>query len=166
MKSDTIVSGKGIAPGSTVFARLPPGSDLIRGIKDACEKNGIRSGVILCCIGSLEKAVFTYAKVFRDPAVAEGSNNRLESDGPVSLLACQGVVCETEPEGVLSVHLHGSVMDNRGNVIGQDFADEGNIVFNTVDLVVMELGVRIVRAREAGLPGLITRPSVEGRSAS
>jgi predicted DNA-binding protein with PD1-like motif len=144
--------------GKTVYARLKPKSDLIAGIKQACIRHGIDNAVILCCIGSLEQAVFTFGKVVKDPHAAEDKDNRLISETPVSLAGCQGIVCRNETDGELAVHLHGCVMDNNGKVMGQDFAEEGNIVFNTVDLVLADMGVELIRKPDPELPGLITWP--------
>ena len=162
MQTKAILSGNNTGGlGTSVFARLEPGDDLIQGIKQVCEDNSIENGVILCCIGSLDQAVFTYGKVLKDPAAADTEENKLVSDGPVSLDGAQGVICREEPGGELSVHLHGVVMDNNGNTIAQDFDDEGNIVFNTVDLVIADLGVSIVRKKDPELPGLITKLNQE-----
>lgn len=164
MEQKNISSGSSLAGfGRTAFARLEPGDDLIQGIKEVCQTNEIFNGVILCCIGSLDKAVFSYGKLLRDPTVADAEENRLEIEGPLSLVACQGVVCRTEPEGDLSVHLHGMVQDNNGRVVGQDFAEFGNIVFNTVDLVIADIGIDIIRRRDPELPGLITSLKREGK---
>lgn len=158
MTTKPILSGSNPAGlGRSVFARLEPGDDLIQGIKQVCEDNGISNGVIICCIGSLNQAVFTYGKVLKDPDAADVAENKIISDGPVSLDGCQGVICRREPDGKLSVHLHGTVMDNHGRVIAQDFDEKGNTVFNTVDLVIADLGVPIVRKKDPELPGLITK---------
>lgn len=158
METKAILSGSNpTGMGKSVFARLEPGDDLIKGIRQVCEDNDISNGVILCCIGSLEQAVFTYGKVLKDPAAADTDENKLVSDGPVSLDGAQGVICREEPGGGLSVHLHGVVMDNQGHTIAQDFDEEGNIVFNTVDLVIADLGVPMVRKKDPELPGLITK---------
>jgi len=37
-----------------VMIRLKPGCDLIEGIENVCQKLDIESGVITCCIGSLQ----------------------------------------------------------------------------------------------------------------
>ena len=158
MVTKAILSGSsGAGLGKSVFARLEPGDDLIQGIKQVCRDNDISNGVILCCIGSLNQAVFTYGKVLKDPAAADIKENKISTDGPVSLDGCQGVICRQEPGGELSVHLHGTVMDNNGRVIAQDFDEMGNTVFNTVDLVIADLGVPIVRKKDPELPGLITK---------
>ena len=158
MVTKAILSGSSVAGlGKSIFARLEPGDDLIQGIKQVCKDNGLSNGVILCCIGSLNQAIFTYGKVLKDPAAADTEENKLISDGPVSLDGCQGVICRQEPSGDLCVHLHGTVMDNSGRVIAQDFDERGNTVFNTVDLVIADLGVAIVRKKDPELPGLITK---------
>jgi len=158
MAETKLVSASGEGLGRTVFARLEPGADLIEGIKEVCRRHNISNGVILCCIGSLKNAVFSYGKIVHDKNDPHGGGKGLHIVGPVSLLACQGVVCRQQPEGDLSVHLHGSVQDNDLRVWGQDFAEEGNIVFNTIDLVIADMGVEIVRRTDPVLPGLITSP--------
>ena len=80
MSEQKIKSGSGKGFAKTVYARLPPGSDLIQGIREVCETEGINNGVIVCCIGSLEKAIFEYKTVAMDPNLAAGGP--LVSDGP------------------------------------------------------------------------------------
>ena len=154
MSEQKIKSGSGKGFTKTVYARLPPGSDLIQGIREVCETEGVDNGVIVCCIGSLEKAIFEYKTVAMDPNLAAGGP--LVSDGPVSVLSCQGMVCRSASDGELSVHLHGCVQDNSGKVMGQHFSDEGNIVLATVDLVIADIGIELLRRPIPGIPGLVT----------
>lgn len=158
MAENKLVATSGEGIGRTVFARLEPGADLIEGIKEVCRKHEINNGVILCCIGSLKNVVFSYGKIVHDKNLPHNDSAGLVIEGPASLLACQGVVCRHVPGDDLSVHLHGSIQDNDLRVWGQDFAETGNIVFNTVDLVIAELGLEMVRRTDPVLPGLITSP--------
>ena len=39
--------------GRVIAVRLKPGTDVLLGLQEACERNGINNGVILSAIGSL-----------------------------------------------------------------------------------------------------------------
>jgi predicted DNA-binding protein with PD1-like motif len=127
--------------GKVVYARLQPKTDLLGAIKEICTEHSIRNGVILCCMGSLMNAVFEYAKG------AKGSpRENLEITGSLLLHACQGVICPSYPEGDLVIHLHGSVRDSEGKVYQGHFAEKGNVVSATADIIISDLGIELIRA--------------------
>ncbi|MGD2269664.1 MAG: DUF296 domain-containing protein [Desulfobacterales bacterium] len=53
----TVVSEKG----RRIIGRLPPGSDLIKGIQMVSRRNDVMYGAILSAIGSLREAKIVYA---------------------------------------------------------------------------------------------------------
>lgn len=144
MALERIVSAESAGLGRVVFARLAPGEDLMEGIRFVCRKHGLRNGAILTCIGSLEKVTFGFAVLTRDPEAKKGAPKHWSPEGAVSLLGAQGIICGTDAvDGRdLSIHLHGSVQDNTGKVLGQHIEDipGANRCFNTVELVIADLG--------------------------
>ncbi len=129
--------------GQLVVGRLLPGSDLIRGLEQACEEHRIRFAAVMFAYGSLSSASF---KVLQRPGGSERAilmakqvNRRVE------FLAGQGLVCVDE-EGQRATHLHGSIADESGAVLGGHFLPGANPVYNNLDFSLVELlGVRLIR---------------------
>ena len=66
----------------------------------------------------------------------------------VEFMGGQGLVCES-PDGSRVTHLHGSVSDETGAVLGGHFDPDGNPVFNNMDFVLQELtDVRLIREHD------------------
>jgi predicted DNA-binding protein with PD1-like motif len=127
-----------------VIIRVKPGNDIIRGIEEACTILGIKTGVITCCIGSLQSACFSYL-VPRDSITGAGYCEPVTVQGPVEILSVQGMIGEEEG-GDLFVHLHGSFCDRNGHTHGGHLLRERNIVMFTVDIMICEVhGVRMLR---------------------
>lgn len=157
MNPDRIADTVSPPPGRSIYARLFPGEDLIPGILAVCHKHHVQTAVVLCCIGSLEQAVFSYGVLNRDKANRHQTEGQMVVEGPLSLLGCQGLVCPAEDQnGSLAVHLHGSVFTPQGTTVGQDFAETGNPVFNTVDLVLVETSLAITRRHDPEVNSLVT----------
>lgn len=157
MSMTRAVSQSSPGPGRLIFARLLPGDDLMEGIRQVCKREGIYSGVILCCMGSLARTHFEYGRVSKDPT----NEVPIIIDEPTSLLACQGIISSDGEGGEIYVHLHGSVQTNDRVVQGQHFADHGNIVFNLVELVVADVQIELVRAHDPEINAPITMTKAE-----
>jgi hypothetical protein len=132
--------------GRVIVGRLHPGADLIGGIEAACDAHGVRFAAVLACYGSLSSAGFMFLQLpageDRPRLMPHQMNERVEFMGG------QGLVCET-PEGGRATHLHGSVSDASGAVLGGHFVAGQNPVYNNMDLVLQELlGVRLVREHD------------------
>ena len=113
--------------------RLDPGADLRAGIDAACRKRGLRSAAITTCVGSLRSARIRFA----------GKDAPAQIEGPLEIVSLVGTVA---PEGS---HLHVSVSDAEGRVIGGHLAI-GSIVFTTAEIVVSEDSeVTFARAHDA-----------------
>ncbi|QIQ20570.1 PPC domain-containing DNA-binding protein [Zophobihabitans entericus] len=123
--------------GRTIIARLLPGTDMLEGIEETCRQHGVKNGVILCAIGSLSQATFTYpisdasAKVgivYCDPIVVPG---------PVEFYGGQGIICQSEQDEYL-IHFHASASDESAKVFGGHFL-VGNTILATLDLIISEV---------------------------
>ena len=132
--------------GRIIVGRLHPGIDLIGGLEAACDEHGVEHAAIVACYGSLSSAGFKYLQI------PDGeSHPRLmpaHVDKRLEFMGGQGLVCRT-PEGARATHLHGSVSDESGAVMGGHFDAGRNPVFNNMDFVLQELGrVRLVREHD------------------
>ena len=102
--------------------RLHPGQDLRKEIDAYIEKHDIKAGIILTCVGNLQKAILRMAN-------AEIIKTFRESYEIVSLVG-------TVEKG--NSHLHISIADMHGNVIGEHLKN-GSIVGVTAEIVIGEL---------------------------
>jgi predicted DNA-binding protein with PD1-like motif len=134
------------AAGRIVVGRLLPGTDLVRGLEAACDEHGVRFAAVLSCYGSLSAAGFKFLQL---PGGAERPTlvgHRV--DERVEFMGGQGLVCET-PDGGRETHLHGSISDATGAVMGGHFVPQENPVYNNMDFVLQELlDVRLIREHD------------------
>lgn len=142
-----------------VALRLAPGDDLLHGIEQACEKHGIKNGVILSGIGSLRNARFFDPVELPDTKSGYGYSDPIEKDGPVEIISVSGVICHGS-DGEVQIHAHCCFADKTGESFAGHLI-EGNTVLLTADIAVAEfdgilmnrgfdeeLGVPIVRPRQ------------------
>ena len=99
--------------------RLTKGMDLKKEIEKYTMDNKI-SGIILCCVGSLDKLVIR---------LADGKTI-LEKEDNFEIVSTTGTL---SPDGV---HIHISVSDNKGNTIGGHLKD-GCIVNTTAEVCLL-----------------------------
>jgi uncharacterized protein len=131
-------------PGRIIVGRLHPGTDMIRGLEAACESHGVRFAAVLSCYGSLSNAGFKFLKL--PPGEERPRLMPHQMDERVEFMGGQGLVCET-PDGERETHLHGSVSDKTGAVLGGHFVPDENPVYNNMDFVIQEvLDVSLIRA--------------------
>ncbi len=101
--------------------RLKKGMDLKKEIEDYAIQNRI-SGVVLCCVGSLNK--FTIR-------LADGKTI-LEKEGEFEIVSMTGTLSED------GVHVHISVSDHEGKTIGGHLKN-GCIIYTTAEVCLLEL---------------------------
>jgi len=134
--------------GKRIVGRLLPGTDLISGIEAMCQQHRVTSATILSVIGSLIEARMVYAVPDASGKIGIRYHDPVTIAGPLELLACQGVVGQTE-EGVPSVHLHGLVSDPAMKVVGGHFLAGGNLVLATAEILIQESSdVRMIREQD------------------
>lgn len=102
--------------------RLGRGKDLRGEIEKFAEKNKIKAGVVLTCVGNLEKVIIRLA----------GAKTIKKFSGSFEILSLVGTF-ETG-----DCHLHISFSDNKGKVYGGHLK-KGSIVGVTVELVLGEI---------------------------
>ena len=84
-----------------IVKRLVPGQDLKKSLEEIRDKHGLKSGVVLCLVGSLDEAVLR---------MADGNKNIVK--GPLEIVSATGTIATN------GIHLHLAVADSQGNVMG------------------------------------------------
>ncbi|EKQ52578.1 MAG: putative DNA-binding protein [Methanobacterium sp. Maddingley MBC34] len=84
-----------------IVKRLVPGQDLKKSLEEIRDKYGLKSGVILCLVGSLDEAVLRTA-----------NGNKKTIKGPLEIVSATGTIATN------GIHLHLAVADSQGNVMG------------------------------------------------
>jgi predicted DNA-binding protein with PD1-like motif len=146
-----------------VMIRVKPGNDLIQGIEEACDLLGIRSGVITCGIGSLQKASFMFL-VPLDNRMGAGYCDPITVEGPMEILSAQGMIGEEET-GDLFVHLHGSFSDKSGHVHGGHWVKGRNPVLFTAEVMICEVeGTRMLRLHDPEVDMKVLMPCADEKA--
>jgi len=102
--------------------RLQPDQDLKVSLKNYARENQIKAGVILTCVGSLKLATLRMANGL-DVKIFEDKYELVSLVGTFSADGC---------------HLHISLSDRNGNVIG-GHVKEGCMIFTTAEIVLGEI---------------------------
>ena len=138
--------------GKVVALRLQPGTDVLLGLTEACNRAGINNGVILSGIGSLDGV--KYCNPVELPTKAGyGYGEVLHLTGPIELTSAAGIICHDD-EGNTNLHVHIGLSDRYGNAHGGHLV-EGTKVLLTVDVVIAEIEGMIMGRKfneELGVP--------------
>lgn len=101
-----------------IVRRLAPGQDLKKALEDIRDDEDLKSGIILCMVGSLQDAVLRMAdgraKVFK---------------GPLELVSATGTLATN------GVHIHLAVADKEGAVTGGHLKT-GCLVHTTAEICI------------------------------
>jgi uncharacterized protein len=144
-----------------VMIRVLPGSDIIEGIEDVCKRLDIKTGVITCCIGSLQRVSLLIA-VPLENKIGAGYSNPIDFDGPLEFLAGQGTIGQEE-EGDLFIHMHGVLSDKDGNVHGGHLIKGKNPVLVTCEIMISHVeDVRMIRTYDPEIEMKVLAPSENG----
>jgi len=136
---DGIMTGSGEVK-RLVVAYLPPGTDIVAGIRETVEREGITSGLILGGAASLRRVSLRNCRYFKDELPLD-DNYRVytSSDGPFELVGLTGNVATTE-DGGLVVHLHAVVSSGEpasrtygGHLLGGEIYTLGEIAIAEVE---------------------------------
>lgn len=103
--------------------RLKPGQLLKEEIVNAAKVKGIKAGVLLSAVGGLENMVLRMAGATPDRQVVKNL------DGPLEIVSGTGTISQD------GCHIHISVSDKEGNVIGGHLKD-GCRVAPTAEIVI------------------------------
>ncbi len=137
--------------------RLAPGEDVLKSLISICEEAGIKDGLILSAIGSLDGARFFDPVELPEKKAGYGYSDPIVLEGPIEVLSLNGIICNRD--GKILPHLHYSLSDSFGNGYGGHVI-EGNKVLMTLDMVIGELdGINMGREYDSELEVEIFRPS-------
>lgn len=149
-----IATGK---PGRTIAVRLKPGMGLLEGLQEACEKEGIKNGVIVSALGSLSQVRLCTAVNMPSSKTGVGYGDPMTLPGPMELLVASGVICH-DPDGGINLHVHAAFSDPQGHVMGGHLTD-GTKVLVTIDAVIQEIdGIEMERVIDPDLDLPILTP--------
>jgi len=127
-----------VAKGRTsemLVIRLCRGDDLMESIYAACEKYGVKNGVIVSIVGSVKEAVFF------DPEPNDADPSGIAYGDPIyvrypaEFLSGNGEICHKE-DGSLSVHIHAVFSDSTGKAYGGHIVGPGNKALNTLNIFI------------------------------
>jgi predicted DNA-binding protein with PD1-like motif len=136
--------------GRALVIRLRPGTDLFRGIRAACEKHGVRGGMISCVFGSLQKCCLGYVRPSSEPHMRSGLDY-IRLTGPIEFSSAQGTITETGDGGIF-IHIHGVVADRHNRCYAGHFIEGENIVLANMEVVIAEIvGMKMGRKVEPEL---------------
>lgn len=123
--------------GRLLAIRMAPGEDILESLDNACEKAGIKHGVIVSGIGSMNGASFFNPVPLKDKKAGFGYSDAIILRGAIELVSMNGMICEGD-DGKRLFHVHCSFSDQYGNGWGGHLI-EGNRVLLTVDVIVAEI---------------------------
>lgn len=122
-----------------IVGRIPKDIDLLTGIKEVCRSYAVKYGYIVSIIGSLKTGRFIYAIPGEGSKLGFKYSEPVNLEGPLELLAGQGIIGIDDATGDLSIHLHMLVSDKYMRVFGGHFTDGGNDIAATAEIVIHEI---------------------------
>lgn len=159
-KPGTRVVGADGSFGRVFVVRLRPGTDLLKGIRETCEKGGVKAGVVLSAFGSLQKCCLGYVRPAPEPAM-KSALDFIRLTGPLEFIGSQGTISETTG-GDVFLHVHGIVADRHNRVYAGHFIEGENVALANVEIVIAEIrDVKMGRTMEPELGGELLTPSKE-----
>lgn len=102
-----------------IVKRLIPGQDLKSSLEDIRDKNGLKSGVIICMVGSLDQTVLRMS-----------DGNKKAINGPLEIVSVTGTIATD------GIHVHLAVSNSEGIVTGGHLMG-GSTVHTTVELCIL-----------------------------
>lgn len=114
--------------------RVKPKQELSSEIAHYCAREGIKSGVVIGIIGSVEEAKLNYLKEL------PGKYETVEYGGPLEIVCAQGSVALKDSETIVHIHIQ---------LGGRDGCHGGHLVaatvFSTAEVVIGELEQQLMR---------------------
>ena len=131
--------------GKMLPVRIRPGTDVMEGLKKACEDNGIKSGGVLFGIGSIKQLCYQVLVPKKESIWGAGYTDPATIPGPIEIVGIRGVIFQSE-EGETLLHIHGTFSDEKGKCYGGHLVMGQNPVLATCDCIVAELsGAKMIR---------------------
>ena len=114
--------------------RVKPKQELLGSIASYCREHGIKSGIVIGIIGSVERAKINYLMGL------PGKYESIDYTGPLEIVCAQGSVAVKDDE--LIVHIHIQLSEQKA-CHGGHLAEA--IVFTTAEVVIAELDYQLKR---------------------
>ena len=118
--------------------RDKPEREVLDSILNNCQKNGIKSGIIIGIIGSVQNAQLNFLEAL------PGKYDSVDYEGPLEIIAAQGSVAVKDNELIIHVHLQ---------LAGQDICSGGHLaramVFSTAEVTLGELDYQLRRQEDS-----------------
>lgn len=114
--------------GRTIIARLDRGELMLESIREILAREGVKSGVVVSCIGSLDRATVHWITGTGMPA----QDQTVTLEGPLELSAAQGIIADGDP------HLHATISDTKKVYLGH--LHDGCRVCYLMEICIMVLG--------------------------
>ena len=108
--------------------RLKPNQDLRTSIEGYVRAHQIKAGAILTCVGSLKHATIRMANA----SALDKSNQIKEYNQKFEIVSLVGTLSDEK------CHLHISLSDKNGNVVGGHLK-KGCLIYTTAEIVIAEL---------------------------
>ena len=115
-----------------IVMRLQRGEEILPSVKRACQEYGVKNGVIISMIGSLDGAKFFDPVMNPNAKAGISYADPIYLERPVQFLSAHGEICHNA-DGEIFVHIHASMADSQGNSYGGHLAEDGNKVMNTIN---------------------------------
>ena len=110
-----------------IISRLNQGEDLKEGIIDLIKRNELKSGIVICIVGSLNSATLR---------MADGSIKTFKV--PFEIISAEGTI------SLDGIHVHIAISDAEGHVIGGHLK-EGCIINTTAEICILKSGETLKR---------------------
>ncbi len=110
-----------------IISRIKPHEDLKKGIISLLKQKEIKSGVIICIVGSLNSATLRMA-----------NGNVKTFEGPFEIVSAEGTLSSD------GIHVHIAISDTEGHVIGGHLRS-GCIINTTAEICILKLNKSIKR---------------------
>ena len=130
-----------------IAVKIEPGKDLLECLVNIVNKIGVKTGVIVSAVGSLEKGKLRNVKRFPASFPIRRTDRLYSSiDGPLEILSLSGNISQSE-NGKTIIHAHitvSYVKDGEVTVLGGHLI-EGNLTYVMVEIIILELDIRMYR---------------------
>ena len=105
--------------------RLQPGDDMVQSLNNFVKQENLKSAFILTCVGSLKQAIVRLANADRNR-----KDEFISVNEPVEIVSLVGTL------SLSGMHLHVSLADGKGKVIGGHLMANNSVVHTTVEIVI------------------------------
>jgi len=131
--------------GDLIFIRLFSGEDIYQALKEACQKHGVETAVVLSGVGQLKQFSLGYFK-------EKGDYTPEGFEKPHELLSLTGSI--SNQEGDYNFHLHVALGNETKKVVGGHLIK--GVVETTNEIVLLKTDLKVKRRLEesTGLQGM------------